>query len=179
MSLCSQPYGRRLIHQVLNDGAQQNPDRCIAYRPLTQGPSQGFERITVWMLDNAVNMMCWLIEEHLPNSKVMAYCTAEPDLRYWILEMAALRCRKGLVVPGPHLVDINCSIYSHQRRVTASSSMPRVRGRYCNRTRRLSFQQKRSSCHAIRSCHIPKMTLSNKSRMKSLWDDHPPVDAPA
>jgi acyl-CoA synthetase (AMP-forming)/AMP-acid ligase II len=86
-----QPFGYRLLPQIIDERANAHHERPFAAIPKTQNIEDGFTNISYWTLANAINRCAqWLVQclGRPQSTEVIAYL-ATPDLRYQILAMAA------------------------------------------------------------------------------------------
>jgi acyl-coenzyme A synthetase/AMP-(fatty) acid ligase len=96
--------GKRLIANMVDYLATSDPDRVWAQVSRTQDVEDGFRKITMKQLANAVNHVAWWLESKIGCStdfEVIAYL-GPSDVRYAILCFAAIKCGYvvGLVVSG-------------------------------------------------------------------------------
>jgi hypothetical protein len=84
------PIGKRLMVQVIDDLAEQDPERKVCAVPKGSEISDGFFDLTFRELAHAVNYMSWWIVESLgrsPNMETLTYIGSN-DIRYLIMVMA-------------------------------------------------------------------------------------------
>ena len=89
-----QPYGSRLLPQVVDQLSHSDPTRVYATFPLSSDLSRGFRDVTMFETAQAVNKLAWWIEMNLGRSTVfetIAYI-GPSDLRYAIVFLAAVKC---------------------------------------------------------------------------------------
>ena len=90
----SQPYGSRLLPQVVDQLSRTDPIRVYATFPLSSDLSRGFRDVTMLEIARVVNKLAWWIERNLGRSTVfetVAYI-GPSDLRYAIVFLAAVKC---------------------------------------------------------------------------------------
>lgn len=90
-------YGRRLIVNVVDDYAQNEPDRVFAYSPISSEPKEGWRPITYKQLSNAVNYLAHEIVQRVGEKTsqendfpTMAYIGPN-DVRYAIFMLACIK----------------------------------------------------------------------------------------
>lgn len=89
-----QPYGSRLLPQVVNNLARSDPTRVYATFALSSDLSRGFRDITMLEIAQAINKLAGWIEMNIRRSTVfetIAYIGSS-DLCYAILFLAAVKC---------------------------------------------------------------------------------------
>ncbi len=89
-----QPYGSRLLPQVVDKLSRSDPKRIYATFPLSSDLSRGFRDVTMLEIAQAINKLAWWIETNLGRSTVfetIAYI-GPSDLRYAIVFLAAVKC---------------------------------------------------------------------------------------
>lgn len=87
-------YGRRLIPNVIDERARQEPTKLFAAIPRSKDLADGYVDVTYASLANAVNRASWWLYEsmgHVDTSEVFAYLGPN-DLRYPIFLTAAIKC---------------------------------------------------------------------------------------
>lgn len=87
-------YGERLLPQIIDANAQNEPEKIYALVPLSADVTQGFRKITYKELASAVNVIAWWIHReigHSDNFETLAYIGAS-DIRYAIFFFAAIKC---------------------------------------------------------------------------------------
>ena len=90
----SQPYGSRLLPQVVDKLSRTDPKRVYATFPLSSDLSRGFRDVTMREIAKAINKLAWWIRMKLGRSTVfetIAYI-GPSDLRYAIVFLAAVKC---------------------------------------------------------------------------------------
>lgn len=96
------PYGERLLPQVIDAYAKSDPERIYAMVPRSADVTQGFRKITMKELANAVNRIAWWIDReigHSDNFETLAYMGAT-DIRYGIFFFAAIKTGYKFLVPS-------------------------------------------------------------------------------
>ena len=63
------PYGQRLLPQIIDSSAADDPARLVGMIAKSTDISQGFTKVTIGEAALAVNYMAWWIEEHVGSSK--------------------------------------------------------------------------------------------------------------
>ena len=89
-----QPYGARLLPQVVDELSRSDPTRVYATFPLSSDLSHGFRDVTMLEVAQSINKLAWWIEMNLGRSTVfetIAYI-GPSDLRYAIVFLAAVKC---------------------------------------------------------------------------------------
>lgn len=89
-----QPYGSRLLPQVVDKLSRSDPKRVYATFQLSSDLSRGFCDVTMLEVAQAINKLAWWIEMNLGRSTVfetIAYI-GPSDLRYAIVFLAAVKC---------------------------------------------------------------------------------------
>ena len=117
----SQPYGSRLLPQVVDRLSQSDPQRVYVIFPLSSDLSRGFRDVTMLEIARAVNKLAWWIEMNLGRSTVfetVAYI-GPSDLRYAIVFLAAVKC-------GYKVSEVLCYYRSllNQTKICSSSYRP-------------------------------------------------------
>jgi len=87
-------YGQRLLPQVLDELANNNPSRVYASYAKSADISEGFRHVTVKEMASAVDSLAWWIEARIGTSdsfETLAFMGAS-DLRYPILCLAGMKC---------------------------------------------------------------------------------------
>jgi acyl-CoA synthetase (AMP-forming)/AMP-acid ligase II len=87
--------GKRLIPHIIDQVAQDDPDRCIYAIPRSSNPKHGWEEVTYKRLANAINRAAKILIEDcgpaVPNTfPTVAYIGAN-DIRYIIVLVAAIK----------------------------------------------------------------------------------------
>ncbi|EFZ01783.1 AMP-binding enzyme [Metarhizium robertsii] len=100
-------YGKRLVIHVLDQYAQNEPDRPYAYLPLSSDPKDGWEVVTFKQLANAVNFvgheLVRGLADHGNQSEdfpTVAYI-GPGDIRYVVFMLACIRARHKAFFPSP------------------------------------------------------------------------------
>lgn len=111
-------YGKRLLPQVIDESAEENPHRLVGMMAKSHDISDGFIKVTIGDVANAVNHMAWWIEECVGKSKdfeTVAYLVSSTnsltsktlttrkgvnDLRYWIVVFSGIKCGKKILLPS-------------------------------------------------------------------------------
>lgn len=87
-------YGERLLPQVLDELANNDPNRVYASYAKSADISEGFRHVTVKEMASAVDSLAWWIEARIGKSNnfgTLAFIGAS-DLRYPILCLAGMKC---------------------------------------------------------------------------------------
>ena len=95
-------YGERLLPQVIDAYAKNDPDRIYALVPHSADVTQGFRKITMKDLASAVNRIAWWIDREIGHSdtfETLAYIGAT-DIRYGIFFFAAIKSGYKFLVPS-------------------------------------------------------------------------------
>lgn len=102
------PYGRRLLPQVVDEIALQGPSRTIGMIADPDNP-EGFQRLTAGDLAKAVNFTAYWIDKQIGKSskfETIAYIGIG-DFRYWVMELAAMKCGYPLLLLSARNSDVN------------------------------------------------------------------------
>ena len=113
----SQPYGSRLLPQVVDQLSRSDPTRVYATFPLSSDLSRGFRDVTMLEIAQSINKLAWWIEMNLGRSTVfetIAYI-GPSDLRYAIVFLAAVKC-------GYKVSEAICYYETLRNRITTCSS---------------------------------------------------------
>ena len=84
-------YGHRLIPSLIDNRAQEDPQRPVWSIPCSSNLADGFRDINYGQVAQAINRAAWWIDENVGKSttfETLAYM-GPPDLRYAILTVAA------------------------------------------------------------------------------------------
>ena len=103
------PYGKRLLPQVVDEAAEQEPSRVVGMIAKSTDISKGFREISIGELATAVNHVAHWIEEKIGKSnafETIAYIGIG-DFRYWIMELAAMKCGYVILLPSARNSDAN------------------------------------------------------------------------
>ena len=101
--------GERLLPPLVDAAAQLTPDRVVGMIPKSPDISKGFWKLTIGELAHAVDYMAYWIEERAGKSKdfeAIAYIGLN-DFRYWIMELAAMKCGHPILLPSLRNSDAN------------------------------------------------------------------------
>ena len=101
--------GERLLAPLVDAAAQLTPDRVVGMIPKSPDISKGFWKLTIDELAHAVDYMAYWIEERAGKSKdfeAIAYIGPN-DFRYWIMELAAIKCGHPILLPSLRNSDSN------------------------------------------------------------------------
>ncbi|KAI0096933.1 male sterility protein-domain-containing protein [Nemania sp. FL0031] len=96
-------YGERLIPNIIDDIAANDPLRVFASIPLTEDLSGGYLDVSYQSVANAINRVCWWLSESLGlanTAEVFSYMGPN-DLRYPIFLVAAIKCGYQMMLPSP------------------------------------------------------------------------------
>ncbi|KAE8144949.1 AMP-binding enzyme [Aspergillus avenaceus] len=97
-------HGRRIAVSVIEQRAQE-PDSPWASVPIDNNDlSKGFKDLSYYQLNNAANHAARWLSQHLPATSEPFQCFAyagPKDIRFPILEIAAAKLQKVIVVPSP------------------------------------------------------------------------------
>ncbi|KAI1375112.1 hypothetical protein F4677DRAFT_460945 [Hypoxylon crocopeplum] len=86
-------FGQRLLPTVIDDAAQNEPDRVLFCIPRNNNPCQGYDDVTAKIFGNSINRLCWWLESKLGSPttpKTFGY-VASNDLRYFLMMVAAAK----------------------------------------------------------------------------------------
>ena len=89
-----QPYGKRLLPQVLDEHSRLTPERLYASIPYSTDLSQGFRDITCRDMSDATNAVAYWLQGKIgrsSDSEVLAYMGV-PDLRTAVMFLAGVKC---------------------------------------------------------------------------------------
>ena len=104
----SEPFGKRLLPQVVDHLASSQPDRVFGKYIVNDDLSGGFMDMTMSNLATGVNHVAWWIAQNLGTSssfETVAYLGIA-DFRYTIVILAAIKC--GFKVAFPLLLESLC-----------------------------------------------------------------------
>ncbi|KAI0547105.1 male sterility protein-domain-containing protein [Xylaria curta] len=96
-------YGQRLVPNIIDDVAQNEPSRVFASIPVSEDLSDGYLDVTYRTIANAINRASWWLSENLGlanTSEVFSYMGPN-DLRYSIFLVAAIKCGYQMMIPSP------------------------------------------------------------------------------
>ena len=81
-----------VLTQLLDEQAFEIPDQIYCIHPVSQDSDQGWHRITVKQMSEAVDRLSWWIDSKLPAGKpqVLAYIGTN-DLRYAAFILACMK----------------------------------------------------------------------------------------
>ena len=85
--------GKRLLPQVIDQIAQDDPERPWASFPRTEKLEDGYQDVSFYRFANAINRMAKYVKTHLgvsATSKTFGYI-GKPDMRYHVMSMAAAK----------------------------------------------------------------------------------------
>lgn len=89
------PVGQRLLPVTIDDIAREEPSRVWAMLPSRQRGQDEYQSITYSILANAINRMCWFMEDTLGKAGSGQFPTVcyigKADMRYQVMEMAAAK----------------------------------------------------------------------------------------
>ncbi|KAI1330923.1 male sterility protein-domain-containing protein [Xylariaceae sp. FL0255] len=98
-------YGRRLVPNIIDAVALNDPNRAFASIPRSENLEDGYTDISYQTVANAINRMCWWLSENLglaDTSEVFSYGMIGPnDIRYPIFLVAAMKCGYKMMLPSP------------------------------------------------------------------------------
>ena len=91
----------RLLPHVLAAATKEAPDQIIGMIPRSMDISKGFLKLTMRDLAHAVDYMAYWIEERVGKDEFepIAYLGIN-DFRYWIMELAAIKCGHPILLPS-------------------------------------------------------------------------------
>ncbi|CAG8935291.1 unnamed protein product [Penicillium salamii] len=109
-----------VLTQLLDEQAQETPERVYCVHPVSQDSDQGWHHITVKQMSEAVDRLSWWIESKLPagEPQVLAYIGTN-DLRYAAFILACMKTghsalllstRNSLVANRHLLRSTNCPV---------------------------------------------------------------------
>ncbi|EHL02676.1 hypothetical protein M7I_1190 [Glarea lozoyensis 74030] len=104
----------RLLPKLIEKFAAEDPDFIIgmnAVLPETPNAPLQYDELTVSRLDNAINYMAYWIEQsiqklHLSSNEPIGYSGLQ-DLRYLVLEIAAIKIGRPILLPSPRNAVVN------------------------------------------------------------------------
>lgn len=88
------PFGERLLPQVVDHYAVENPDRIFGSYAISNDISQGFRSVTMMQMAVSVNHLAWWIKERFGVSndfETISYMGIS-DFRYPMFCLAAIKC---------------------------------------------------------------------------------------
>ena len=88
------PVGQRLLPQVVEQLASEDPDRIFASYAVSQNLEDGFVDVSMKCMSHAVNEMAYWIDRSIGRSNSFAtlcYIGAS-DIRYTIVFLATIKC---------------------------------------------------------------------------------------
>ncbi|KUJ07624.1 acetyl-CoA synthetase-like protein [Mollisia scopiformis] len=97
------PYGRRLVPVVIDEIAQNDPERVFASIPKTTDLSEGYVDVTYDAFSRAINRAATFLERTFGRSgsfETLAYL-GPFDVRYYILACGASKVGYKLLLPSP------------------------------------------------------------------------------
>ncbi|KAL9598405.1 MAG: hypothetical protein Q9219_004495 [cf. Caloplaca sp. 3 TL-2023] len=101
-------HGQRLIASIIDNLAENEPDRTWATIPRSKNLTEGFVDITYRQFGNAINRAAIWLEEQLGvsngNFETFAYA-GEKDLRYPIIAVAAVKIGRKILLSSPFTTD--------------------------------------------------------------------------
>ena len=96
-------YTQRLLPQVVDTFAAEDPTHVLGMVAKTEDISQGFASITTSELSHAVNFTAhWLDSQNClttGSAETIAFIGSQ-DFRYWVLELASMKSGHPLLVPS-------------------------------------------------------------------------------
>ncbi|KAI0441964.1 male sterility protein-domain-containing protein [Xylaria telfairii] len=96
-------YGQRLVPDIIDNVAKNEPLRVFASIPISEDLSDGYIDVTYHAIANAINRASWWLSESLGlanTSEVFSYIGPN-DLRYPIFLVAAIKCGYQMMLPSP------------------------------------------------------------------------------
>lgn len=100
----SQPsFGSRLLPQVVDDLAINDPERVFATISSSSNLEAGFRNVTMKEVASAVDALTWWLEGRIGESstfETLAYMGL-PDLRYALVFLAAVKCGYKVTTTTP------------------------------------------------------------------------------
>jgi len=100
-------YGKRLLPTVLDEMAIEEPTHVLGMSANSSTPPFMFSSLTAAQLANAVNCMAYRLDDLLgkvptgkPDSSTIAFVGLQ-DFRYWVMELAAMKTGRPLLMPSP------------------------------------------------------------------------------
>ena len=87
-------YGKRLLPQIVDYHAQQNPHRVYASYAISADLAEGFHDVTMQQMAQAVDAFAWSLYESIgksPDFETIAYLGVQ-DIRCPIVCLAAIKC---------------------------------------------------------------------------------------
>ena len=84
-------YGRRLIPPLIDQRAEESPERSVWSIPVSSNLVDGFRDVSYGQVARAINRAAWWIDKNIGKSttfETLAYM-GPPDLRYSVLTVAA------------------------------------------------------------------------------------------
>ncbi|KAI1752713.1 male sterility protein-domain-containing protein [Xylaria castorea] len=96
-------YGERLVPNIIDDVAKNEPLKVFASIPVSEDLSDGYIDVTYRVIANAINRASWWLSENLGlanTSEVFSYM-GPSDLRYSIFLVAAMKCGYQMMIPSP------------------------------------------------------------------------------
>ncbi|KAI0186100.1 hypothetical protein EV127DRAFT_463436 [Xylaria flabelliformis] len=96
-------YGERLVPNIIDDVAKNEPWKAFASIPVSEDLSDGYVDVTYRIIANAINRASWWLSENLGlanTSEVFSYMGPN-DLRYSIFIVAAIKCGYQMMIPSP------------------------------------------------------------------------------
>lgn len=98
--------GRRSLVNIVDERAKSGYERPVAMFPKSQDLSAGFREINYVELANAVNRVCWWLEETIPDldeSEGSFAYFGPNDLRYLVFVLATMKTSRK-VGPRPMIL---------------------------------------------------------------------------
>lgn len=96
-------YTQRLLPQVLDSFAAEDPDHILGMAARSEDLTQGFLTITTSQLRHAVNWTAFWLDSQkcfsTQSTETIAYIGSQ-DFRYWILELASIKVGHPLLIPS-------------------------------------------------------------------------------
>ncbi len=116
----------RLLPHVLAEATKQAPDQTIGMIPRSTDISKGFLKLTLRDLTHAVDYMAYWIQERVGENEFepIAYLGIN-DFRYWIMELAAIKCGHPILLPSARNSDSqNLPLFNSIKCTTLFYSQP-------------------------------------------------------
>lgn len=96
--------GRRLIPHVVDQLMVSNPDHVFGMMAKSANISEGFIKFTALQLSNAVDYMAHFLDNIIGRENPITFTPiiyiGEQDFRYWVMELAAMKTFRPLLLPG-------------------------------------------------------------------------------
>lgn len=100
----SAKYTQRLLPQVVDSFAAEDPTHVLGMAAKSEDASQGFTTITTSELSHAVNFIAhWLDSQKYltPGSSGTIAFIGSQDFKYWVVELASMKAGRPLLLPSP------------------------------------------------------------------------------